>query len=238
MKKLSCLALAVCLLPTSTTAQESVENSGGAFSCPEGDDSIACHQKKQVEEIWIDMNQSVSTLTDELVTNPDKAIEAGCLDDIMQLDLSVITVDPYGVWNTVYAGLKDELMNMACSAVEEKLNEATAYLDLKLEAPMGLGSVSLGQSGHAQSFSDAQDARVHMNNNEARDEVINQVFGEYPRVNQRQWTEQSIERRRIENGGPSNRARRDKKEESLRSVLNINNVFNDDEDKNAEGDND
>ena len=225
MNRLKVILFSMALIPAPIFAQQAGGEANNALSCPSGDDSIACKHKEQVEAIWVDMNKSATYLTDELIQNPDSAIEAGCLNDIMQVDLSVITVDPYGIWNSVYAGLKDQLMNMACSAVEDKLNEASAYLDAKLEAPMGLGSVSLGQSGRANSFSDLQESRVYMNDREAQEAVVEKVFGEYPRVNQRRWTEQEIEQRRIENGGPSTRSRRSAQEEKVRSVLNVNRIF-------------
>lgn len=231
MKKLSLGALILITLSQPSLAQQMPSGQGGAFSCPEGDDSIACKQKAQIEEIWVDMNKSATYLTDELVQNPQSVIEAGCLDGIMQMDLSVITIDPYGIWNTVYAGIKDQLINMACSAVQDKINEATEYLETKLEAPMGLGSVSLQQRGRVDSFSEIQESRVLMDNSEAKNTVIKEVFDEYPRVRRRQSTEQQIDQRRVQNGGKSTRTQRNENEEKVQAILDVDRIFNNKDEK-------
>ena len=210
-------------------ANDSGNERGAAFACSESDKSISCDQKRQVEEIWVDMNKSYTQLADEVISNPSSAMESGCLDGIMQMDLSIITVDPKGIWSSVYAGIKDELMNLACNAAEKEVNEATAFLDAKLEAPMGLGNASVGRSGRVSGFNDVSNTRVEMTDTEAQREVVSEVFGEYPKVNRRRWTEQQVERRRVNDVGVSTRSRRTENEEKVEDVLDLNRIFDSNE---------
>lgn len=228
------LVLAISTLVNMANAEESAS----ALGCESGNNSLACAHKNEVETIWMDMNSSYSQLTDEIMQNPDSAIDAGCLNDISQVDLSVITIDPKNILSGIYAALKDQLLNMTCNAVNDKVNEASSYLDTKLEAPMGLGSVGLNTaySHDISTFSDISDSRVRLSNAEATNQAVEEVFGERPRINRRAWGSQSVEEIRVQGRGVDTRTQRSSDQEELENILDVNRLFELGEDvENEEG---
>ncbi len=173
------------------------------------------------------MNKSFSYLTDDLIQNPSSAIDAGCLNDINKVDINAIAIDPKSIFSGIYAALKDQILNKACDAINDKVNEATSYLDQRLEAPMGIGSVSVSTRGSSdvQSFSDIASSRSRLTNREATSEAVQEVFGEYPRITRRDWTDQSVEEIKVEARGVDTRSQRTEDQERLDSLLDLDRLF-------------
>ena len=215
------------LLASIVFSEIAIAQESDAFGCADSDTSIACSQKNQVQEIWTDMNKSFSYLTDELIQNPSSAIEAGCLNDINKVDINAIAIDPKSIYSGIYAALKDQILNKAYDAINDKINEASSYLDQRLEAPMGIGSVAISSRGTSdvQSFSDIASSRSRLTNREATSEAVQEVFGEYPKINRRDWTDQSIEEIKIEARGVNTRSQRTEDQERLDSLLDLDRLF-------------
>jgi len=215
------------LLASVAFSELAIAQEEDAFGCAESDTSIACSQKNQVQEIWTDMNKSFSYLTDDLIQNPSSAIDAGCLNDINKVDINAIAIDPKSIFSGIYAALKDQILNKACDAINDKVNEATSYLDQRLEAPMGIGSVSVSTRGSSdvQSFSDIASSRSRLTNREATSEAVQEVFGEYPRITRRDWTDQSVEEIKVEARGVDTRSQRTEDQERLDSLLDLGRLF-------------
>lgn len=104
-------------------------------------------QKKKLEEIAIDMNQSGRELYDTFSNNPQKVAESGCLDNIRAISADAIVIDPMNILGAVYAALKDELKNQACSAATDFANKLSDELDYKLTLPYDIGSLEVGGDG-------------------------------------------------------------------------------------------
>ena len=215
------------LLASVAFSELAIAQEEDAFGCAESDTSIACSQKNQVQEIWTDMNKSFSYLTDDLIQNPSSAIDAGCLNDTNKVDINAIAIDPKSIFSGIYAALKDQILNKACDAINDKVNEATSYLDQRLEAPMGIGSVSVSTRGSSdvQSFSDIASSRSRLTNREATSEAVQEVFGEYPRITRRDWTDQSVEEIKVEARGVDTRSQRTEDQERLDSLLDLDRLF-------------
>lgn len=209
----------LCAMANQALADDSI------YDCPDGDTSLACSQQAQIEAIWVDMNQSANYVIDELMQDPESALEAGCLDNIRSIDLSIMTIDPTSIWTEIYAGLKDKLINQVCSAVEERANELTAMLETNLEAPYGLGSVKIQQSSSISSFSELTDSRVRLSDEEAKAEVVEKVFGEPLEPTPFRYTEKSMDEAFLIQNGVSTHAVREASEEKIESVLDQNRLW-------------
>jgi hypothetical protein len=92
---------------------------------------------------------------------------------------------------------------------------------------MGIGSVAISSRGTSdvQSFSDIASSRSRLTNREATSEAVQEVFGEYPKINRRDWTDQSIEEIKIEARGVNTRSQRTEDQERLDSLLDLDRLF-------------
>ena len=84
--------------------------------------SIADQQKAQVQTLLADMNQSAKDVADTVISNPQNAIDAGCLSGIQGVDLSVFTIDFTNIWGAIYTTVKDKIVNQACTASTDWVN--------------------------------------------------------------------------------------------------------------------
>ena len=64
-------------------------------------------QKAKLERIGVDMNQSGKELYDTFTSNPQKVVESGCLDNMRNIGLDIIVIDPANLLGALYAALKD-----------------------------------------------------------------------------------------------------------------------------------
>lgn len=195
------------------------------YDCPEGDESFACKQKENVDAIWVDMNKTASNVVDNIMTAPESAAQAGCLDDIRSINTSIMTVDPFSIWSEVYQGIKDQLITQVCSAVEDRINEQTTKLAFTLEAPLGLGSVGVDQSYDIETFDELTNTRVQLSNREAKNKVVGDVFGDYTVPTAKHFTEKSMDKEFLETQGVSKRADRNKAEENIESIIDFNRLW-------------
>lgn len=142
--------------------------------------SIAEQQQTQISDILTDMNQSAKEVADTVISNPQNAIDAGCLNNIMGIDLDVFAVDLTNIWSTIYGTIKSQIVDSACSASNDWVNQQTSVLDQSLEAPMGLGSISISQGSAIDEWQSVSTTDVELNNNEITTHVSTDVLGEVP----------------------------------------------------------
>lgn len=230
----SAAMLILTLLSTQAYSQTSV--SSQSSNCAGGDDSIACQQKRELDAIWVDMNKSSMDVIDTVMTDPGKAREMGCLDNIRSLDLSVFTIDINGLWTSLYSALKDQLMDRVCDAIDQKVNEELNRLTFQLEAPMGLGEISLGRGSNANSLDDFGRVRARITNEEARRAVVEEVLDEQPRLGMQPITTKNVQNSREVELGVDDRTRVRKDAEELeKKIKSFKSLFKKDGDNDNDG---
>ena len=125
-------------------AAESEEDKGGESISGE---EILEHQRKQIENVMVDLNKASKDLYETMTTEPQNVVESGCLGDLRNISLDGLVVDPADLLAGVYASLKDQLYDLACNAASDFANQATEKLNASLELPYGLGKVGVSQGG-------------------------------------------------------------------------------------------
>lgn len=145
-------------------------------------DTIAEQQADQIEQVLIDMNKSAKEVADTVISDPQNAIDAGCLDDIQGIDLSVFTVDFTNIWGALYQQIKDGLVNAGCTASTDWINQQTAMLDGTLTAPLGLGSISISQGSAVDDWQSVVATDVEMDSSELVNQVSTDTLGNIPGV--------------------------------------------------------
>jgi len=190
-------------------------------------ESLAKEQAKEVENLMVSLQKKFKESQDDIVAAPQKAIEAGCLDNIFSVDLSVFAIDPANLWDQVYKEIKDQIINLACSATESYINEHTKKLEAKLEAPYGLGSIGVGQGGSIRDWDDIQNASVDLSNEEARERVSEGVFGTRPANRRVQSVGDNI-LPNLAQPDPGARDRTKENEEKVKKILNFKSLWSDD----------
>lgn len=144
------------------------------------DKTIAEQQKEQVQKLLVEMNQSSKELADTIISEPQKAIDAGCLDSIHGIDLSVFTIDFTNIWGALYNSIKDKILNQACDAANTWANSQMAKLNTTLEAPLGLGKITIGQGTAIKDWQSAVTKDVKMDNTELATQVTTDTLGQVP----------------------------------------------------------
>jgi hypothetical protein len=144
------------------------------------DPTIADQQKQQVQTLLADMNQSAKEVADTVISDPQNAIDAGCLSGIQGIDLSVFSVDFTNIWGALYNSIKDQIVNQACSAATDWVNNQTAALDTQLQAPFGLGSISISQGSALNDWQSALSTDVEMDSTELATKVTTDTLGQVP----------------------------------------------------------
>lgn len=135
-------------------------------------------QKKQLNAIEAQMRKDYSELVDNFTETSVEDIAAECLDNVMGIDLSVVTFDPSSLWASLYKQLRDEILEFTCSGIEEELNKHTAKLQKSLELPYGLGSLTLKQGGAVQDYDDLFEGSGKMSNEEALKAINKDLYGD------------------------------------------------------------
>jgi hypothetical protein len=194
-------------------------------TCAEGNDSFRCQQGRQVRAILIDLNQSVKGSIDTFTSDPGTVFESGCLDDIASINLSIFRVDPASIWTELYNQIKDEIINRTCSVIEDKINEHRNRLNLALEAPFGLGSVSISNGTDIESSQDIFRVKQTLSNQQIRNEVIQSVFGSPPTAPVRDFSENQIQLPNIQEGDKSSQQKRTKEQESITKFIDLNKLW-------------
>lgn len=142
--------------------------------------SIADQQKAQVQTLLADMNQSAKDVADTVISDPQNAIDAGCLSSIQGIDLSVFSVDFTNIWGALYSTIKDQIINQACTAATDWVNNQAAALDTTLQAPFGLGSISVSQGAALTDWQSALSTDVKMDSTELATQVTTDTLGQVP----------------------------------------------------------
>lgn len=132
-------------------------------------------QKKKLEELGINMNQTGKELYDTFTNEPQKVAESGCLDSIRAINADAIVIDPMNVLSAIYSQLKDELVNSACSAATDYANELTGLLTQKLELPYGIASLDIGSSGSVTGEDGVFNPNVTLDNERVANEISESV---------------------------------------------------------------
>lgn len=205
--------------------EPSASSAGRSSACPESNTSFKCQQRRQVEAIWVDLNQSIGSTIETFTADPGTVFESGCLDDIASINFSIIRVDPASIWTELYNTLKDELINRTCSVLEDKINEHREALNLTLSAPFGLGSISIGEGTDIESTRDIFRFEQRVSNDVVRREVVDRVFGGRATAPQRDFSENRLELPNRNTTSPENRPKRSKKEESITKFVDLNKLW-------------
>lgn len=142
--------------------------------------TIAEQQQEQVQTLLADMNQSAKEVADTVISDPQSAIDAGCLSNIQGIDLSVFSVDFTNIWGTLYSAVKDQIVNSGCTASTDWVANQTAGLDTTLQAPFGLGSISVAQGSALNDWQSALSTDVEMDNTELAAKVTTDTLGQVP----------------------------------------------------------
>ena len=143
-------------------------------------ESIADAQRAQIQTLLAGMNQNAKEVADTVISEPQNAIDAGCLSDIQGIDLSVFTVDFTNIWGVLYNALKDQILNQVCTAASDWVNSQNAGLDTTLQAPFGLGSAGLSQGTALNDWQSALSADVEMDSTEIATQVTTDTLGQVP----------------------------------------------------------
>ncbi len=137
-------------------------------------------QKQQIELLLTDMNNSALEVIDTVTSNPQKAIDSGCLDDIRSIDLSVFAIDLTNIWEPIYATLKDQIFNMVCNAAQKHINNITEKLTFDLQAPFGLSSVSVVQGDAITDWQSVTNSDVELDSTALVQKVSTKTLGTVP----------------------------------------------------------
>lgn len=142
--------------------------------------TIAEQQKQKVDELLAEMNQSAKEVADDVISSPQNALDAGCLSDIQGIDLSVFSVDFTNIWGALYNSAKDSILNGACSAATDWVNNQTAALESQLQMPFGLGGITVTQGTAISEWQSKTTADVEMTNTELNTKVTTGTLGQVP----------------------------------------------------------
>lgn len=141
-------------------------------------DSVAEQQRDAVRQIMVALNQSSNEIGQEIFSEPQRASDAGCLDGIKGIDLSVFQVDITSVWAALASAVKDNILNSTCNAASDWANEQTAALETSLDAPFGLGSISLSQGNAIDDWQSVTREDVELSAAELANKVTTGTLGQ------------------------------------------------------------
>ena len=144
--------------------------------CPD----IVGPQREQANRVMVDMNQAAKVVADTVVTDPQSSKDAGCLDGILGIDVSVFTIDPTNALNGAYQTIMNMIKNDACNAATSWVNAQTAALDVSLEAPFGIGSIDISQGSTLSDWQNVVSTDVEISNQEIYDKVGSKTLGRVP----------------------------------------------------------
>lgn len=117
--------------------------SHSATTCPNPADIIAA-QNAATDTHITNINSAAKTVLDSIVSTPQTAKDAGCLDGILGLDLQLFAVDITNIWGPLYNQFKQQLLSQACSAATDYVNAQTAQLTGKLSGTLGGITITRG----------------------------------------------------------------------------------------------
>jgi len=142
--------------------------------------SIAEQQKQQVDTLLADMNQSARDIAYTVISDPQSALDGGCLSSLQGIDLSIFSVDIASIWGALYNITKSQILNQACTATTDWANNQTSALDTTLQAPFGLGSISVSQGSALNDWQSVLSTDVELDNTEIATLVTTKNLGQIP----------------------------------------------------------
>lgn len=197
--------------------------SSPSYSQEGEEQSIAEQQASQIKSIIVDMNESAKTVVDTVTSEPQKAIDGGCLAGIQGIDLSAMSVDPTDIWGAVYDRIKSEILGVACSAGTAWANEQTARLDLSLQTP--IGSVELGQGNSISDWQSVQTTDVELSNDEVAASVSTDTLGNIPGIP----TNAPV--KRVQTGERNTESNAKEYEEKMEESFNLKQIWGNEDDE-------
>lgn len=140
--------------------------------------TVAEQQRSQIDALMANLNTDAKNVVDTVVSAPQDAIDSGCLDGILGLDLSVFSVDLTNLWGPLYDQFKNQLLSQACSAATDYVNSQTAQLATTLNTP--LGGVSLTQGSAITDWNSVVRSNVTLSNTELNNRITTGLLGDIP----------------------------------------------------------
>jgi len=107
---------------------------------------LSMEQKQQIADATQAHKEAVDQIVAEMLDQPEPAKEQACLDNLMGINLDVFAVNPANIYAGLFDQLMDQIMAMACQAVEDGWNDAASALEADYQLPYDLGGVSLTAS--------------------------------------------------------------------------------------------
>lgn len=200
-------------------------NNTSSSACTPSNNSFKCQQRRQVEAIWVDLNQSVGSTIKAFTADPGTIFESGCLDDIASIDFSIIRIDPASIWTDIYNSLKDELINRTCTVLQDKINEHRQALNQTLTAPFGLGSISISNGTDIESTRDIFRFNQTTSNDQVRREVVDRVFGDRATAPVRDFSENRLALPNSQTIAAPTRPKRSKDQERISKFVDLNKLW-------------
>lgn len=144
------------------------------------DTSVSEQQAEAVRQVMVALNRSSNEIGQQIFSEPQRAAEAGCLDGIKGIDLSVFTVDFTSAWSALTREIKDRILNGTCSAASDWANDQTAALETSMEGPMGMGSITLSQGTAIDDWQSVTREDVELSEAELNTKVTTGTLGQVP----------------------------------------------------------
>lgn len=148
--------------------------------CFSQDTSVSEQQAEAVRQVMVALNQSSNEIGQQIFSEPQRAADAGCLDGIKGIDLSVFTVDFTSAWSALTREIKDRILNGTCSAAADWANEQAAALETSMEGPMGMGSITLSQGTAIDDWQSVTREDVELSDSELSTKVTTGTLGQVP----------------------------------------------------------
>jgi hypothetical protein len=142
------------------------------------DPTVAEKQQAEIEGLMVGLNKNAKSTIDAVVSAPQDAIDSGCLDGILGLDLSVFSIDLTNLWGPLYDQMKSDLLSQACAAATDYVNQQTAQLTASLDTPFG--SISLTQGSAISDWQSVVRTDVQLSNVELTNQISTGVLGAIP----------------------------------------------------------
>lgn len=129
-KRIVAVLFFVAWMPMATFGIDAGDGGGAGGLLGDVKDGLTAEQKKIVDAAAKAQNLKASQLANSIISEPLSAKEAGCLDQIMGVDLSVFKVNGVGsIWDAAYNMVMNQIKNLSCSAVSDWAKDQTGRVD-------------------------------------------------------------------------------------------------------------
>ncbi len=151
-----------------------------SIPCFAQESSVAEKQQAAVRNAMAVLNQSSHSIGKKVFSEPQKAAEAGCLDSIKGIDLSVLKVDITSAWSSITKKMKDQIMNANCSAASDWAKEQASALETSMSGPLGTVSISISQGNSTDDWQSVKKEDVKLSDTELGSKVTTGTLGKVP----------------------------------------------------------